>query len=120
MSCVGGKFLKFMLASHYYSCHFISNVCKMQGFPSSVTPDYVPFQMWDSLQVGNHLFVKYFNSRACFYSKFVRGIYDLFLSGSFDLRQNDAFHPGNILTMKVNLCLDSSMLYVVLVNTLML
>lgn len=23
----------------------------LQGFPSSVTPDYVPFQIWDSLQV---------------------------------------------------------------------
>lgn len=23
----------------------------MQGFPSSVTPDYVPFQVWDLLQV---------------------------------------------------------------------
>lgn len=23
----------------------------LQGFPSSVTPDYVPFQVWDSLQV---------------------------------------------------------------------
>lgn len=23
-----------------------------QGFPGSVTPDYVPFQMWDSLQVA--------------------------------------------------------------------
>ncbi|KAB1206743.1 hypothetical protein CJ030_MR7G013510 [Morella rubra] len=34
-----------------------SNICtlstsfdQMQGFPSSVTPDYVPFQVWDSLQ----------------------------------------------------------------------
>lgn len=27
--------------------HFFS----LQGFPSSVTPDYVPFQIWDSLQV---------------------------------------------------------------------
>lgn len=24
---------------------------KLQGFPSSVTPDYVPFQVWDLLQV---------------------------------------------------------------------
>ena len=24
----------------------------MQGFPSSVTPDYVPFQVWDLLQVN--------------------------------------------------------------------
>lgn len=25
----------------------------VQGFPGSVTPDYVPFQIWDSLQVVN-------------------------------------------------------------------
>ena len=24
----------------------------LQGFPSSVTPDYAPFQLWDSLQVA--------------------------------------------------------------------
>lgn len=28
-----------------------------QGFPGSVTPDYVPFQMWDTLQVNAKSFV---------------------------------------------------------------
>ncbi|XP_073040171.1 uncharacterized protein [Primulina eburnea] len=30
--------------------HSLSNYCALQGFPSSVTPDYAPFQLWDSLQ----------------------------------------------------------------------
>ncbi|PRQ40650.1 putative Root UVB sensitive family [Rosa chinensis] len=30
--------------------HVWRRVLQAFGFPSSVTPDYVPFQMWDSLQ----------------------------------------------------------------------
>ena len=38
-------FFFFFFLSYYQS--FV----QLQGFPSSVTPDYVPFQIWDSLQV---------------------------------------------------------------------
>jgi len=30
---------------------FLVVIDNIQGFPSSVTPDYVPFQIWDLLQV---------------------------------------------------------------------
>ncbi|XVF03195.1 hypothetical protein REPUB_Repub04eG0240700 [Reevesia pubescens] len=30
---------------------FVREATSVQGFPGSVTPDYVPFQVWDSLQV---------------------------------------------------------------------
>lgn len=30
---------------------FLVIIDNIQGFPSSVTPDYVPFQIWDLLQV---------------------------------------------------------------------
>lgn len=66
---------------------------KMQGFPGSVTPDYVPFQIWDSLQVANPLFFESFHSIWRVFA--LLNWYIKFLAGPFDLCENNAFHAGN-------------------------
>jgi hypothetical protein len=57
--CTRGKLFFFLQLSlmnknqiqHVFLLIFVNQKKKLQGFPSSVTPDYVPFQVWDLLQV---------------------------------------------------------------------
>lgn len=67
----------------------------MQGFPDSVTPDYVGFQLWDTLQVcviiiPVCLMAGYSNNWGFLFFFF------LFPAGPLNVYKDDAFNSGEI------------------------
>lgn len=80
-------------------------VLKIQGFPSSVTPDYIPFQIWDLLQVCYHLLL-YFTFQIGSFLKLNKTVHDFILYRAFQHMCEQCSPPRwfiNYTAMHVNL-----------------